>query len=765
MISQLNYKVFFECYMADLNKNISFPKAFSDHSYGYMKAAKDYGLEIKRESKNKINFSKNGSVIGQLRYMLCDFTTPEAVKICSSKAKTIEFLNRGSISTAESAYYDAEKEYEEALAYWYSKKHLYDMVVKPSSGKSGYGITVGINSEQEFYEAWEEAKENIITLDPSIIIEERLEGIDVRVVVVNGKVACATTRMPAYVVGNGKSTIQDLIEIKGLDRALNPYHKPWPLLNAKEYAVDFSYIPANNELFLLSDKANIHQGGEAVDVTRLISKELKRTSIDAALSIPGLGVAGVDLIVKNFIDDSGTVIEINTNCNFGMHYSPMIGESYNPACLIVEDMIASLDDSKDVFFDLSRWKESCFHNSVSEFVDCLNVNGVHQVNMEYNPLHFLIDNLESDNDYILIGFSGAVTERKRKKAPFFSFLNIAREIKIGLISIADSSLSLSKDLSLAWYLGNHINTQLAETLASILDSVVKRTGKKLILSGGSGGGFAALNIHAKMEEKHMAKCFVWNPQTDITHYKESAVFQYFNTCYPSNEMGKANVGSIRKFFVSNNISYKVEKDESLYQLVFINGYDPSHIRKHVSRLYPKKEEDNNFIYFGDWGYGHVQPPSLLIKYVILKISQNTAFRNIVNSIGSPNRELLDFDVHAGELSEKLKVKAVIVRKVINLRCNLIDFFLGFQLRFSILDEGNKVFYQSGYLLGANRGEVFIDGGSCNLERLKGSILRVDIEDYKGDNLSFSYKLEEIKETHSIMAKSMFQNLEKGLLHL
>ena len=84
----------------------------------------------------------------------------------------------------------------------------YPIVIKPLDGNHGRGITIDIRSWEEAEAAYDAAR----PVSRSIIVEKYYLGRDHRVLVVDGKVVAVAERVPAHVVGNGRSTIADLIE-------------------------------------------------------------------------------------------------------------------------------------------------------------------------------------------------------------------------------------------------------------------------------------------------------------------------------------------------------------------------------------------------------------------------------------------------------------------------------------------------------------------------------------------------------------------------
>ena len=82
-------------------------------------------------------------------------------------------------------------------------------------------------------------------------------------------------------------------------------------------------------------------------------------------------------------------------------------------------------------------------------------NGIYHIDCDSQSIDFLVDGIDSFDEKkgFLVCFSGAVTNRECKYAPFFSGLNIAKKLEMPIISISDPSLSISNDCNLAWYAG------------------------------------------------------------------------------------------------------------------------------------------------------------------------------------------------------------------------------------------------------------------------------------------------------------------------
>src|SRR5699024_7440676 len=142
--------------------------------------------------------------------------------ICDNKIHTRNILRKNNIIVVKSKSF----KYNEFLkASDFMKKINGPVVIKPISLSRGRGITTNITNEKELKTGWEKAFNAYRTGKESktVLIEEQFEGYDYRVFVVKDKVISVTQRRRANVVGDGKSTVLELINKKNEERKQNPY--------------------------------------------------------------------------------------------------------------------------------------------------------------------------------------------------------------------------------------------------------------------------------------------------------------------------------------------------------------------------------------------------------------------------------------------------------------------------------------------------------------------------------------------------------------
>lgn len=222
----------------------------------------------------------------------------------------------------------------------------YPIVIKPLDGNHGRGITIDINSLDEAEEAYELA--NAASKTKSVIIERYYTGRDHRVLVVDGKLAAVAERVPAHVIGDGKLTIEDLIEVVNSDPQRGDGHdnvltkitidkSAVDLLHKQGY--DLTSIPPKGKMVFLRATANLSTGGIAVDRTDEVHPE-NVWLFSRAAKIIGLDIAGIDVVTsdisKPLREVNGVIVEVNAAPGFRMHVAPSEGSPRNVAGAVLD---------------------------------------------------------------------------------------------------------------------------------------------------------------------------------------------------------------------------------------------------------------------------------------------------------------------------------------------------------------------------------------------------------------------------------------------
>jgi len=220
----------------------------------------------------------------------------------------------------------------------------YPAVIKPLDGNHGRGATVGIKTLEAAQTAFEKAKE----YSRYVIVEQQLQGSDFRALVVNNRLIAVAERVPAHVVGDGESTIEQLIEKTNADPRRGYGHEKvltqietdgqtMRCIRSSGYELD-SVLP-KDEILYLKTTANISTGGTAIDRTDEVHPH-NAFLFERIARIIGLDVAGIDVIAPNVSDklseNGGGIIEVNAAPGFRMHLAPSEGIGRNVAEHVID---------------------------------------------------------------------------------------------------------------------------------------------------------------------------------------------------------------------------------------------------------------------------------------------------------------------------------------------------------------------------------------------------------------------------------------------
>ncbi|WP_167103657.1 N-acetylglutaminylglutamine synthetase [Mycobacterium sp. DL592] len=270
-------------------------------------------IEVLDAETGEMRLSHGGrSVV--TRESLSEYTSAVAMSRCDDKRLTRRIVSEAGIAvpTGRLATFDADD--HAFLA------EVGDVVVKPTRGEQGKGITVGVDSPEALDDALARAREH----HPEVLIEQRAQGDDLRLVVIDGKVVAAAVRKPAEVVGTGRHTVRELIETQSRRRAAatgGESHIPLDAVTettVAEAGWTLDAVLPEGERLRVRRAANLHQGGTIHDVTAIVHPELRRVAVAAAQAI-GIPVTGIDLLVTDVTRADYVFIEANERPGLANH--------------------------------------------------------------------------------------------------------------------------------------------------------------------------------------------------------------------------------------------------------------------------------------------------------------------------------------------------------------------------------------------------------------------------------------------------------------
>lgn len=197
---------------------------------------------------------------------------------------------------------------------------------------------------------------NLISPDSKFNTGVKEGGFQVRVTIVEGIFTAALLRIPPYIIGDGASTIESLIDKKNIERSKTAFYKK-NLLDINDYKTIsqelYSKVLRENEILILSDDISVQKGAESIDVTSILSADIYKTLENYIATVPGLYTAAVDIKLDQLNDKVFELVNIHTSINTLIHYVPYKGTSVHVLNQYVKSLIVkykndnSLKLSKD----------------------------------------------------------------------------------------------------------------------------------------------------------------------------------------------------------------------------------------------------------------------------------------------------------------------------------------------------------------------------------------------------------------------------------
>lgn len=266
-------------------------------------------------------------------------TSSIGVDLACDKEETKFLLEQAEVPTPKGDIVRTERGLQDTIK-WIG----YPIVIKPIDGNHGRGITTNINNWDEALKAFEAAKE----ISRSVIVERFITGEDYRLLVIDYKLVAAAKRTPAGVTGDGKHTIQQLIDLVNKDPRRGYGHEKVltqitvDRITEKELqklGYTLESVPSAGEWIQLKDTANLSTGGTATDVTDIVHP-YNIFMAERIARIIGLDICGIDIMTTDIRqplpETGGAVLEVNAGPGFRMHLAPTEGLPRNVAAHVVD---------------------------------------------------------------------------------------------------------------------------------------------------------------------------------------------------------------------------------------------------------------------------------------------------------------------------------------------------------------------------------------------------------------------------------------------
>ncbi len=293
-------------------------------------------IRLNRHSLVQLGYGKNQR---RIQATVASTTSNIAVEIACDKEDTKNLLDAAQIPVPKGYVVYDEDDLKNTI-----DKIGYPVITKPLDGNHGKGVTTNLTHWQEAVTGFNAAKK----FSRAVICEKYITGRDYRVLVINYKFVAAALRTPAAVTGDGKSTIQQLIDNVNSDprrgyghekvlTAIKKDEQTEGILVKNGFTLE-TVLPQGQELWLKTT-ANLSTGGTATDVTGLVHPS-NIFMCERIARIIGLDICGIDIMAANLTDpiaeNGGAILEVNAAPGFRMHLDPTEGIGRNVAEPVID---------------------------------------------------------------------------------------------------------------------------------------------------------------------------------------------------------------------------------------------------------------------------------------------------------------------------------------------------------------------------------------------------------------------------------------------
>ena len=248
------------------------------------------------------------------------WNTSLAYKIASDKVLTYTILEKYWYPIPKTQIVKKNENYK-------LKDFEFPVIIKPTNESHWNWVKMNIQNEKQLKQELQESFEKY----NSIIIQEQVEGNETRVLVVKGKIILAINRIPPFIIGDWKHSIEELIQIENNTNPLrwNWYEKPLSYIKVDSettkvlstYWYKLDSIPRKWEKVFVRLNSNLWTWWTIKDVTNILHPEIKKLCLEITDRL-WFGLCWLDLIIKDYtkpVKKNAIILELNATPSIGWH--------------------------------------------------------------------------------------------------------------------------------------------------------------------------------------------------------------------------------------------------------------------------------------------------------------------------------------------------------------------------------------------------------------------------------------------------------------
>lgn len=233
-----------------------------------------------------------------------------------------------------------------------------EVVVKPDIRRAGPAVSRYIDSREDFQAAWRSAINMVsyraraepAVADHGVLVQAQHPGLTVRCYVVDEAVVSAVVMVPFYAVGDGKQTLNRLIDQAREQRRghalLARYEPKITEEQLMRCGVHSSDVLQAQQLQILAAQESLPFGGIPVDVLDYVTEPVKNMAINAAWAVPGFTAGEVGVLTHSLHISAGDkcsdqlqALGVNSRASLQPHHYPVYGRPRSVAEVLVQRMI------------------------------------------------------------------------------------------------------------------------------------------------------------------------------------------------------------------------------------------------------------------------------------------------------------------------------------------------------------------------------------------------------------------------------------------
>jgi cyanophycin synthetase len=294
-----------------------------------VRAARRLGIPVRRLNSGSLVQLGHGCLQRRICTAETDATSAIAEMVAQDKQLTRSLLHAVGVPVPQG------RPVADADDAWAAAEEIgLPVVVKPQYGNHGRGVATNLSTREQVIVAYAAAREE----GSSILVESFAPGLDHRLLVIGNRLVAAALREPAHVIGDGRSTITQLVAEVNRDPRRSDGHAtvlsyikldPVGLAVLAEQGYTPESVPPAGQRVLIRRNGNLSTGGTAEDVTDRVHTEVAARAVEAARAV-GLDIAGVDVVAVDISrpleEQRGAVVEVNAGPGLRMHLEPSAGQ-------------------------------------------------------------------------------------------------------------------------------------------------------------------------------------------------------------------------------------------------------------------------------------------------------------------------------------------------------------------------------------------------------------------------------------------------------